>query len=315
MNLHNYLAAFLEDLKDHNCSERTVETYGYHLEKFLRFLGEHYPGIGCLERITREVLRDYQHSLTTYRTREGRPLSNRTQVLKLRALRAFFGYLVREDRILKNPASSLHLPKEEQRLVRNVPTEAEVAELLKSLDGRDPLSIRNRAIVELLYGCGLRTTELCRLGVQDVDLKEQTVTIVNGKGGKSRIVPIGQYAAHYLHLYLEKSRRYMLKGKRQDPGILFLSQRGNPFNKTTINKSVMRAVTRKLGGKRYLSCYSLRHGIATHLLANRVDITYIARLLGHASLRTTQRYAHVEIGDLKKMHSLYHPRERISPKS
>jgi integrase/recombinase XerD len=312
MNLQAYLASFLEDLKEHNCSDRTVETYGYHLEKFLRFLSEHYPRIGSLERITREVLQDYQHSLTTHRTREGRPLSNRTQVLKLRALRAFFGYLVREDRILKNPASSLRLPKEEQRLVRNVPTEAEVAELLKTLDGRDPLSIRNRAIVELLYGCGLRTTELCRLNVQDVDLKEQIVTIVKGKGGKSRIVPIGQYAAHYLQLYLDKGRRYMLKGKSQDSGILFLSQRGNPFNKTTINKSVMRPVARKLGGKRYLSCYSFRRAVATHLLANRVDITYIARLLGHASLRTTQRYAQVEIGDLKKMHSLYHPRERGS---
>ena len=312
MNLQSYLTSFLEDLKQRNCSERTVETYGYHLEKFSRFLSEHYPRIGSLERITREVLQDYQRSLSTHRTREGRALSNRTQVLKLRALQAFFGYMVREDRILKNPASSLRLPKEEQRLVRNVPTEAEVAELLKALDGRDPLSIRNRAIVELLYGCGLRTTELCRLSVQDLDLKEQTVTIVKGKGGRSRIVPIGQYAAHYLQLYLEKGRRCMLKGKKQDPAILFLSQRGNPFNKTTINKSVMRAATRKLGGKRYLSCYSYRHAVATHLLANRVDITYIARLLGHASLRTTQRYAHVEIGDLKKMHSLYHPRERTS---
>jgi site-specific recombinase XerD len=102
-----------------------------------------------------------------------------------------------------------------------------------------------------------------------------------------------RYAAFYLQRYLDKGRKYMLKGKREDTGFLFLSRRGHPFNNTTINKCVMRPV-------------------ATHLLANHVGITYIARLLGPASLRTTQRYVHVEIGDLKKMHSQYHPRERIT---
>jgi len=174
----------------------------------------------------------------------------------------------------------------------------------------DPVSIRNRSIVELFYGCGIRTTELCQLKVQDVDLKEQTATILKGKGNKFRIVPMGQYATHYIQLYLEKARKYMLKGKRNDPGYLFLSQRGNPFNNTTINKSVMRSVAKKLENKKYLSCYSMRHSVATHLLANNLDITYIAKLLGHSSLKTTQRYLRVEIGDLKKMHSLYHPRER-----
>ncbi len=104
----------------------------------------------------------------------------------------------------------------------------------------------------------------------------------------------------------------MLKGRRTDPGYLFLSQRGNPFNKTTINSSVMRSVAKHLGDGKYFSAYSWRHAVATHLLAHRVDVTYIAKLLGHSSLRTTQRYAHVEIGDLKKMHSHYHPRERTS---
>jgi site-specific recombinase XerD len=198
-------------------------------------------------------------------------------------------------------------------LTRNVLSEKEVLCVLDTLRGNDPGFIRNRAIVELFYGCGLRTTELCQLKVQDVDFQEQTITIQKGKGGKLRVVPIGQYAAHYLQRYLDKGRKYMLKGKREDPGFLFLSQRGHPFNKTTINKCVMRQVARGLSTKKYLSCYTMRHSVATHLLANHVDITYIARLLGHASLRTTQRYAHVEIGDLKKMHSLYHPRERITP--
>ncbi len=308
----SYLASFQEFLKEHNCSERTVETYAYHACKFVQFLEKHYPRVQSPAKVTREVVQDYQQFLAGYRDRTERPLSSRTQILKLRVLRSFFAFLVSQDLILKNPAASISLPREEQRLIRNILSQKEVLEMLHALRGNDPASIRNRAIVELFYGCGLRTTELCQLKIQDVDLQEQTVTILKGKGGKPRVVPIGQYAAYYLQCYLDKGRKYMLKGKREDAGFLFLSQRGQPFNKTTINKCVMRSVARKLGTKKHLSCYTMRHSVATHLLANHVDITYIARLLGHASLRTTQRYAHVEIGDLKKMHSQFHPREQIT---
>jgi site-specific recombinase XerD len=311
--LQTCLACFREYLQEHNRAERTLETYSYHVQKFVQFLEWHYPRIHAIEKVTRGVVRDYQRYLMDYRNRDGRALSTRTQVLKLRVVRAFFACMIDRDLILKNPAASLPLPREEQRLVRNVLSEGEVMALLEALNGSDPLSIRNRAIVEVLYGCGLRTSELCQLKVEDIDLKGQTVSIRKGKGGKPRMLPIGQYAAHYLERYLGRSRKNMLKGKRTDPGFLFLSQRGNPFNKTTINKSVMRSVARKSGGKKYLSCYSFRHSVASHLLANHVDITYIARLLGHASLRTTQRYVHVEIGDLKKMHSRFHPRERTNP--
>jgi len=306
------LVSFQESLKEHNRSERTVETYSYHAEKFLYFLQRDYPRIQNLDKVTREIVRDYQQYLLNYRDRGGGSLSTRTQILKLKVMRAFFTFLVDQDLVLKNPAASLTLPKEEQRLTRNILSEKEVMRLLETLGGNDPVSIRNRAIVELFYGCGLRTSELCQLKVQDADFQEQTVIILKGKGGKSRVVPIGQYAVHYLQRYLEHGRKYMIKGKRTDPGFLFLSQRGNPFNSTTINKSVMRSAARKIGTKKYLSCYTMRHSVATHLLANHVDITYIARLLGHASLRTTQRYVHVEIGDLKKMHSQYHPRERVA---
>jgi site-specific recombinase XerD len=310
--LQSCLMTFQEYLKEHNRSERTVETYEYHAQKFLHFLEQHYPRIHTVEKVTRDVVRDYQQYLVGYRNRAGRSLSTRTQILKLRVVQAFFACMMERDLVLKNPAASLLLPREEQRLVRNILSENEVLRLLEALNGNDPISVRNRAIVELLYGCGLRTAELCHLKVEDVDFREQTVTIRKGKGGKPRVAPIGQYAAHYLQRYLDRGRKYMLKGKRTDPGFLFLSQRGNPFNNTTINKSVMRSAARKIGMKKYLSCYSFRHSVASHLLANHVDITYIARLLGHASLRTTQRYVHVEIGDLKKMHSRYHPRERVT---
>ncbi len=310
MRFEKHFTVFKEYLEEHNYSDRTVETYCYNVERFLGFLERHYPRIRSLEKVTKEIISDYQRYLQSYKNRKGEALSNKTQILKLIVVRKFFSFLLKQDLILKNPASSITLPKEEQRLIRNILTEKEVINLLENLKPIDPVSVRNRAIVELFYGCGIRTTELCKLKVHDVDLKEQTVTIVKGKGNKSRIVPVGQYAAYYIQVYLDKGRKYMLKGKRNDAGYLFLTQRGNPFNNTTINKSVMRSVAKKLETKKYLSCYSFRRSVASHLLAGNVDITYIAKLLGHSSLRTTQRYLKVEIGDLKKMHSLYHPRER-----
>ena len=144
---------------------------------------------------------------------------------------------------------------------------------------------------------------------ETLDLKEQTVTIIRGKGGKSRILPIGQYATHYITLYLQKGRKRLLMGKHTDPGNLFLTSRGTPFCRQTINRTVAGRVNRFLGEEKRITLYSMRHAAATHLIANGVDISYVARLLGHESLETTKRYLKIEIGDLKKMHALYHPRE------
>ena len=228
----------------------------------------------------------------------------------LRALKKLFSFLMKRDLVLKDPTTVISMPREEQRLTRNVLTEKETFDLLESIPMNMPVGIRNRAIAELFYACGIRTSELCSLKIQDVDFKEQTVMITRGKGGKSRTVPIGQYASHYIQLYLDKARRHMLRGKREDPGYLFLSQRGNPFNKSTINRTVMKSIRRNLNMKKHISCYCFRHSTATQLLRNKVDIMYIAQLLGHASLKTTQKYLKIDISDLKKMHSLYHPRER-----
>ena len=206
----------------------------------------------------------------------------------------------------------LEFPKEEQKLTRNVLSGDEVSMLLEHVKPIGPEGRRNRAIVELLYACGIRTTELCRLRVADVDLKEQTVTIMKGKGGRSRVVPIGQYASHYIAEYLRHGRRHFLRERADDPGLLFLSGWGNPFNASTINRSVMWKIAADARLKKDLTCYTFRHSVATHLLRNDANVMYIAKLLGHASLKTTQKYLRVEIGDLKRVHSLYHPRERNS---
>ena len=309
MTLESYLEEFRIHLENEGASERTVDAYLRHGAELVSFLRKYYPRILKWNQVGKDIVRDYQNFVIRTKTSGGRPLAGTSVRLKLAAVKRLFGYLLSQDLILKDPTSVITPPKEEQRLVRNIPTEAEVLDLLRKLKPRDPVSIRNRAIVELFYACGIRTSELCNLKVMDLDLAELTVTIVKGKGGKSRIVPIGQYAAHYIELYLDKGRKHMLKGKSADTGNLFLSSRGNPFNRSTINRTVMESVRKTMKLEKHISCYSFRHAVATHLIAHNVDIAHVAQLLGHESYETTKRYLKIEIGDLKRMHGLFHPRE------
>ena len=312
MNLEESIADFTEYLSSCGLSERTIEAYSNYARRFVGFLVNYYPRIRSFEKVTKDIILDFQNFLATSKTRNEKRLANKSQGLVLRAVRKLFSFLVKRDLILKDPTTVITMPKEEQTIARNVLTSGETFDLLESIRMDSPVGVRNRAIAELFYACGIRTSELCSLKVQDVDFKDQTVTIRKGKGGKSRILPIGQYASFYIEKYLEKARKYMLRGKREDSGHLFLSQRGNPFNRSTINRTVMRSIERNTGLTKHISCYTFRHSVATQLLKNKVDITYIARLLGHASLKTTQRYLKIDITDLKKMHSLHHPREGLS---
>lgn len=309
MNIADHIAGFTENLEQRNYSPRTVESYVRHAKEFEAFLEHYYPRLKTPNEVTRDVVDDYQSFVRDQRTKDGRVPANTTVRLKLSAIKKLFGHLVERDIVLRDPTTVIVSPKEDQRLTRNVLTQEEAMSVLEAFEPRDPMSTRDRAILELFYACGIRTSELCDLKVSEVDLKDQTVTIVHGKGGKSRIVPIGQYATHYIELYLGKARRHLLRGVRTDPGNLFLSSRGGPLNRETINRSVMGKVNQVLGCEKHVSCYSFRHSVATHLIANGVDIAYVARLLGHESLETTKRYLRIEIGDLKAIHSRFHPRE------
>lgn len=310
MTLEAYIEQFETHMRYRGFSERTIDAYTRHCREFTTFLSEYYPRVRRWNEVSKDIVRDYQDYLTHQRTRNDRTPANTSIRLKLVAVKRLFRYLLSRDLVLKDPSTVIVQPKEEQRLTRNILSETEVLELLRSVKPRDPVSIRNRSILELFYACGIRTSELCNLKVPDVDISALTVTIVSGKGGKSRIVPIGQYAAHYVALYLDRARKYMLKGASSDPGNLFLSSRGNPFNRSTINRTVIASASRSTTIGKHISCYTFRHSVATHLLANSVDIAHIAQLLGHASLETTKRYLSCEIGDLKRVHSFFHPRER-----
>ena len=238
-------------------SERTYTKYPYVCRRFFMFVRRHYPRIKSIEQITKEIIYDYQSALKSFKTKKGRTYSNKTYNSLLIPLRQLFVFLQKKDYILKNPTRDIILAKEEQRLNRNILTEAEVLQLIASIKPVDPISIRNRAIIELFYACGIRTSELCELLTSDVNLKEQMITI-KGKGNKIRTVPIGQYCTYYIELYLKESRKFMLKGRKDDPGNLFLSYRGKPFNKSSINTAVMRKVIKNINVKKHISCYSCK---------------------------------------------------------
>ena len=310
MSMESNIDKCLESLKRKGYSSLTIDSYRREIQQFAQFLKSFYPRIVTATEIKREIVTDYQDYLGERRTKADKALSNRTICVKLSALKTFFRFLRDEDYILSDPTRNITLPKEERRLPKAILTEKEVMTILQSCDTRTPLGLRNRAVLELLYACGMRTFELCNLKTRDLSLKDQTVLIEKGKGNVSRLVPIGQYATLYIQEYLKNGRKFFLRGKRSDPGNLFLTQFGNPFDRKSINKSVMKSVQRKLKLKKNLTVYSFRHAAATHLLHRNVDVAYIAQLLGHQSLNTTQQYLKIEIGDLKRMHSLYHPRER-----
>jgi integrase/recombinase XerD len=184
----------------------------------------------------------------------------------------------------------------------------EAQALMVAPDSNTPTGTRDRAILELLYSTGMRNTELRCLKLSDVDSRRGEVRISFGKGRKTRIVPIGEVAAHFLALYLDNARSHLVR--RVDEELLFVSWRGRKLSKGSLTEVVHRyAVKAKIAKK--VTCHTLRHSCATHMLRGKADLRYIQEMLGHGSLSTTQIYTKVELSDLKRVHRECHPRNRL----
>jgi integrase/recombinase XerD len=311
MKFLKQIEEFKDYLKVRNYAELTIDSYTTETKKFFRFIEENYSRIENVTQITKEIITDYNNYLNTYKDKRGRLLSTNTKIGRFISLKKFYKFLYQNDYIVKDLLVNYEFPRREKSLPRNIPTVKEVIEIIESCNTRTPQSLRNRAILETFYSTGMRTSELCSLKIQDIDLKEQTAVIVLGKGGKTRIVPLGQYACFYIEEYLNRGRKYMLKGNKKDEGFLFMSKFGIPFSRDSIN-TVIQNVMKNVKIDKHITCYSFRHACATHLIKNKVDIRFVSELLGHNNLQTTQRYCHLEISDLKKVHSLYHPREQLN---
>jgi integrase/recombinase XerC len=224
----------------------------------------------------------------------------------LSTLRSFFGYLVRQAEIKQNPADMVSAPKMGKPIPDFLPVD-EVFQLMHGPDTDSVLGSRDRAILEVLYSCGLRVSELTALNLDSLDL-ELGIARVIGKGNKERVVPIGDKAKKALSNYLEK-RGELLAG-RTERGALFLNNRGGRLSSRSVARLVKKHMQRcNLG--RPLSPHGLRHSFATHLLDAGADLRAIQEMLGHVSLSTTQRYTHLSVDKLMAEYDKAHPRSRL----
>jgi integrase/recombinase XerD len=233
-----------------------------------------------------------------------------TRARKVACLRSFYHHLRREGTIEHDPTADLRGPRKPQRLPR-VLTREQVARLLEQPRGTEPLALRDRALLESMYACGLRASEAVGLELADVDLEEGLLR-ARGKGSKERIVPIGRQALAALHAYLRSGRPQLIDATRaQPPAQLFLNSRGAGLTRQGLYK-IVQGHARTAGLAERMSPHTLRHSFATHLLAGGCDLRSLQEMLGHADLATTQVYTHLSADRLKDAYFSAHPRASAS---
>lgn len=228
----------------------------------------------------------------------------RTNARILSCLKSFYRYLLRENILKIDPTASIDTPKLGQTLPKDL-SEEDVLALLNAPNIEDPMGLRDKALLELLYACGMRVTELVTLTLEQVNINQGVVRVV-GKGNRERIIPFGEEASRWLQQYLKFARNSLLK-EANITNIVFLSNRGTVMTRQTFWHRI-KQYAKRAGITRSLSPHTLRHAFATHLVNHGADLRVVQLLLGHASLSTTQIYTHVANLRLKALHAKHHPR-------
>lgn len=301
--------AHLQRLAVKHQSPRTIETRRFALVLFVRWCQDR--DLMSPRQITRPMLESYQRHLWSYRKKDDKPLSVGTQIGRLTAVRSLFKWLCREAWLDADPAAHLEMPKEEHRLPSDTLSESEVSTILAAPDVGDPLGIRDRAMLELLYSTGIRRTELARLQLRDLHRERHTLH-VDGKGGKDRIVPVGARALLWLDRYLARVRP--LLAIHAGEAALFLTGYGHGFSPSSVGNLIKKHIEKAHPG-RPGNCHLLRHACATHMLEHGADVRIIQQLLGHAKLETTQVYTEVSIKLLQDVHARTHPASQSGPRA
>jgi len=261
-------------------SEATRRGYASDLRDFAGWYGN-----GALERVDARVLAEYTADLG--RARPGGKLSQATISRRLSSIRSLLRFSLGPSHVPDVPFA----PRRGRRLPE-APKESEIEQILESFAGDEPLAVRNRALFELVYSAGLRSSEAVGLDLGDVDFEQEHVLVRHGKGAKERVVPLGEEAAYRVARYLHEARPHLAHGTEV---ALFLSTRGRRLDTSTLRRLLPHP-------------HRLRHAFATHLLEGGADLRTIQELLGHASLSTTQIYSHVSAKRLRKVYDRAHPR-------
>lgn len=235
-------------------------------------------------------------------------LSSRSQARVLTSIRTFFSFMMEEGRCDENPCELIDTPKPQRKLPVVLSVE-EVGRMISSVDLTDPLGHRNKAILEVMYGCGLRVSEAVSIRVTDIFAGEQFIRVI-GKGDKQRLVPIGECALSAIRYYMPDRQRILdsCKTAMKDTDVLFLNRRGKPMTRVMVFNIVREAASRA-GIAKDISPHTLRHSFATHLIENGADLRAVQQMLGHESIMTTEIYTHVETSKWQKTILSHHPRD------
>jgi len=289
------LSEYLDYLRyERNASAHTISSYRHDLGQFIDFLGDRG---GSLRTVDNVQIRGFMAQL------HERRLKKSSSARKLAAIRSFFQFGVKKKWIAENPAKTVATPKQE-KLVPSFLSEEEMVGFLDVPSSERPLDLRDRAILELLYASGIRVSELVGIDLEDANVGERLIR-VRGKGKKERLVPFGRMAGGRLTSYLRV--RPELVQDRIGEKALFLNYQGRRITSRSVERIVDKYI-HLTAVKRKISPHSLRHSFASHLLSRGADLRVIQELLGHESLATTQKYTHLNLGQLMDVYRKSHPR-------
>jgi len=304
-SFEDVLAAYVNELRVRNYGASSCKQAALVLPRFFAFLKE--CRLPDVRAITEEHVVAWAKHLQTCTNRHGEPLSPHTRRSYLVLLQRFFRFLDRRGLILSNPMLDVAMPKVE-KLPRVVLSHSQAQRLIEAPSPFTPVGKRDRALLELLYGAGLRVSECARLELRDVDLGKGTLFVRQGKGKKDRIVPFAGQAAAAIDLYLREGRPAFTRSARQQA--LFISSTSGKAMGSDSIQLVVREHAKAAGLKVAVSPHILRHTYATHLIQGGADVRHVQKLLGHACLQSTTIYTRVFPKDLAKMVEKAHPRER-----
>lgn len=305
MRVKAVIPAYLNQLKRLGRSIYTVKNARYTLSHFARFLEA--ENAASIEDLSIDVISGYQQELYFCLTARTRPLTLRTQALRLSIVKGFTRFLKEKDYLINDPAESIRLPRKPKRLPGVILSQAEVKKLLYAPDTRTDSGYRNRIILEILYDTAIRRAEVAGIKVNDLDLAAGYIRIT-GKGDKDRVVPLSKRVCELVQNYILMVRHKFVSG--DDPGYLILNRWGQRMDPNGIWAVVKRCVELS-GMRKKITTHTFRHTCATHMLKNGAPVRHLQEMLGHESLESTQIYTHVTINDLKEIHTRYHPSESL----
>ena len=278
-------------------SNNSISNYSFDVKKLMRYLEDNSISVSPIS-ITKETIQEFIYSIA-------KTVNARSQSRLISGLKGFFNYLVFEDYRETNPLDTIDSPKIGRKLPDTL-SESEINQLINAIDLSKPQGERNRAILELLYGCGLRVSELTHLKISDLFFEEGFIK-VTGKGDKQRFVPIIDATQKYITIYRTEIRNHQtIPEEYKDT--LFLNRRGKQLTRAMIF-TIIKQLAAKINLDKTISPHTFRHSFATHLLENGADLRAIQLMLGHESITTTEIYMHVDKSHLKSVINTFHPRQ------